>query len=338
MASKENQKPRNTESPEKEDMGYKVADEGVISNRNSRKNDKNALPNPKDINVQDIPEYIEILENHRKLCEKNANYVEAEMAKNRVAELKRQYEAYRKEDVRSKHAGEKQQIEEAHLAEFNQFNDFWDKKMMEFNEQAQQIEEQMLNKHHQELTKFLEELDTNLPVKPKDSVELLNLRKIQENLARQKEYIEAHKIQQKCTSLEREENDRWIQLRDLKIKNQRQQLEMRQSNEITALRKRIATGQDEQRKARSIELERLLQKYQNVKKELDTQQSHEVLKIGKQSKGSQASLYRSGSGSQYVNNRATPRADSKNGMNSSAAFLRKSGQGFGGKQFAANNK
>ena len=47
-------------------------------------------------------------------------------------------------------------------------------------------------------------------------------------------------------------------MRESKIRNQRQQLETKQANELQALRKRIITGQDEQRKARSIELERYL--------------------------------------------------------------------------------
>jgi len=34
------------------------------------------------------------------LCEKSGNYVEAEMAKNRVAELKKKYEVFRKEDTK----------------------------------------------------------------------------------------------------------------------------------------------------------------------------------------------------------------------------------------------
>lgn len=79
------------------------------------------------------------------------------------------------------------QIEDAHVNEFNQFNDFWDKRMLEFNEQAQVIEEQMLQRHQEEMAKFIEELDQALPVKPKDSAELLNLRKIEESLARQEE-------------------------------------------------------------------------------------------------------------------------------------------------------
>lgn len=79
------------------------------------------------------------------------------------------------------------QLEEAHVTEFNQFNEFWDKRMLEFNEQAQLIEEQMIQRQQEELAKFLEDLDNALPVKPKDTAELLNLRKIEQLLAQQEE-------------------------------------------------------------------------------------------------------------------------------------------------------
>lgn len=81
------------------------------------------------------------------------------------------------------------QLEEAHVNEFNQFNEFWDKRMLEFNEQAQLIEEQMIQRHQEELEKFMEELENALPLKPKDSSELINLRKIEELLAKQEEYL-----------------------------------------------------------------------------------------------------------------------------------------------------
>lgn len=57
--------------------------------------------------------------------------------------------------------------------------------MEEYNEQAQVIEDQLIEKHQADLEKFLEELDKSVPFKPKDSAELLNLRKIQESLAKQ---------------------------------------------------------------------------------------------------------------------------------------------------------
>mmetsp|Transcript_19807 Transcript_19807/g.22806 ORF Transcript_19807/g.22806 Transcript_19807/m.22806 type:complete len:285 (+) Transcript_19807:52-906(+) len=247
--------------------------------------------NTKDINIDDIPEYIKILEEHQANCQKNGKYIDAQRAKNKIEELKIQLENSKKVDYRQQHEQEKMQLEQAHVSEFNQFNEFWDKRMLEFNEQAQLIEEQMIQRHQEELAKYLEDLEAVLPVKPKDSPELLNMRKIEELLAKQEDYIEAHKVQQKCLKMEKEEIEKWKIIRDQKIKNQRIQIEQKQQTELQALRKRIATGQEEQRKSRAAELERLLQKYQNSKKELEIQHQIQIQKVSRPSKPVGGSLY-----------------------------------------------
>ena len=81
--------------------------------------------------------------------------------------------------------------------------------------------------------------------------------------------------------LEKDEFEKWCRFRAQKLKNQRNQFEQKQENELFALQKRIVSGQEEQKKARAVELERLLQKYQNAKKELETQQQNELLKFEK---------------------------------------------------------
>lgn len=228
---------------------------------------------------ENLEQYIEMLQDHQRTCEREGRYVEAEMAKNKLIELKKKFEIQRKDDVKYRHINEKAQLEQEHISEFKEFNLFWDQKMIEFTEQAQAFEEQTILKHQAEMLKFLEEIELSIPHRPKDSPELLNLRKIEQSLAKKKEYAEAHKIQQRCLKLEKEELDRYTPLREKKILSQKVQLEQKQLNELNALRKRISSGQDEQRKARSLELERLLQKYQNVRKELEAQQQLELLRV-----------------------------------------------------------
>ena len=53
-------------------------------------------------------------------------------------------------------------------------------------------------RHVHELEENRSNLEQKLPMTFKFSAELLNLRKIQDNLAKQKEYAEAHKVQVKA--------------------------------------------------------------------------------------------------------------------------------------------
>ena len=80
---------------------------------------------------------------------------------------------------------QKLEIEQAYLNEFNNFNEFWDQKMNEFNDQAKELEDQMLQRHQAECDAFVEELEKSIPSKFKESSDLLNLRKIEESLAKQ---------------------------------------------------------------------------------------------------------------------------------------------------------
>lgn len=77
----------------------------------------------------------------------------------------------------------------------------WDKKIEDFNEEAKKIEENLKMKQEEFLKNFEREIEKAYPPKPKESAEILNLKKIEEQLANQREYIEAHKVQQQRLNL-----------------------------------------------------------------------------------------------------------------------------------------
>lgn len=166
-------------------------------------------------------------------------------------------------------------IESAHLEEFREFNDFWDKKMHEYDEEAKKVEESLIQKNEEDFQSFQKDVEASIPMKTKDTATLLNLRKIEESLAKQEKYLEAHKAQQQRLQLEKEERDKWNTIRQGKIKAQLELFRKKKETELNALRQRIKSGQEEQKKAREIELERLLHKYQNVTKELEIHQGNE---------------------------------------------------------------
>lgn len=67
----------------------------------------------------ELEEYIEVISEHQINCEKQGKYVEAELAKNKVKELKSELARNKKDEVRIRHLNEKQGVEKAHLEEFN---------------------------------------------------------------------------------------------------------------------------------------------------------------------------------------------------------------------------
>merc|ERR1712137_42148 len=81
--------------------------------------------------------------------------------------------------------------------------------------------------------------------------------------------------------MEKDEQEKYLRERRRKINLQLNAHKKKQQNELEALKQRIMSGQEEQSKVRATELERLLQKYQNVKKELEIQQQNEENKLVK---------------------------------------------------------
>jgi len=230
---------------------------------------------------QSVSDFLRILEEHRIECEKNGKYVEAEIAKKRLDELRDHEENRQREAMRSRQITERLGVEEAHMMEFQQFNAIWDKKMDEFEMNAKQLVDNMRKKHANELFRFKDKLQKNLPYRPKFSKELLNSRKIQETLAKMKNYAEAHKVKLKADHLEQAELEKLRSQHAHKLAAQEMQFAQRQEAELQALEKRIETARQEHKIQRQQDLERLLQRYQNVKSELEAQQKIERIRSEK---------------------------------------------------------
>ncbi|KAF4319156.1 hypothetical protein BBO99_00007069 [Phytophthora kernoviae] len=224
-----------------------------------------------------VNDFLLILEEHRKNCERQGKYVEAEIAKNRLEELKVHEENRRKEAMRSRQIAERLGVEEAHMLEFQQFNQVWDRKMDEYERNVEDLVINMREKHKSELLEFQQKL-LEKHQKPKFSKDLLNLRRIEEHLARQKDYGEAHKIKLKSDALEAWELEKWRNLKQQEMFQREVTFKQRQKQDLDALQKRIQSGREEQKKQRQVDLERLLQRYQNVKAELQQQQNLERIR------------------------------------------------------------
>lgn len=236
-----------------------------------------------------VQDFLQILEEHRKNCERQGKYVEAEIAKNRLEELREHEENRRREAMRSRQIAERLGVEEAHMLEFQQFNALWDKRMAEFEQKSADLVEAMKERHAASLNEYLRKLQQEPLKRPKFSKELLNLRRIQQTLAKQKDYAEAHKVKLKADNLEAFELEKLRNHHQVRMQSLAEKFKERQSGELTALLKRVQTGREEQKKQRQADLERLLQRYQNVKSELESQQNIERIRTDKFTKFSKKS-------------------------------------------------
>jgi gamma-glutamyl phosphate reductase len=112
-------------------------------------------------------------------------------------------------------------------------------------------------------------LEATLPAKYKQSVELLNLRKIQDQMAKQKNYQQAHQVQVRAQELEEKEREQYMVDVHKKILASEANMMAKQANEMAALKKKLEAKMNERLKMREVEHNKILQRYQNVKKEIE---------------------------------------------------------------------
>mmetsp|Transcript_2878 Transcript_2878/g.8149 ORF Transcript_2878/g.8149 Transcript_2878/m.8149 type:complete len:279 (-) Transcript_2878:148-984(-) len=222
-----------------------------------------------------IQDFLEILQKHCAECEKNHEYEEAEKARIRLEQLRLHEEERRKEDLRKQQLTERLGVEQAHMQELQEFNEMWDRKSAEFEAHAANLQNTLSERQAQEHQAFVEKwrADGDLEAsRNRGSKDLLNLRKIETTLAKQKKYAEAERMKVQADKQQEKELALWKAKRDAKFAALEDQFLHKQQLEMGGLIKRIQSGREEQKSARKNELERLLQRYHNVKTQLETQQ------------------------------------------------------------------
>jgi len=262
-------------------LGWGDGDEGegkIVAEERVQKGTKSKVQLPPELAAEDqaVQDFLRILDEHRRHCEREGKYLEAETAARRLRELRQHEENRRREAMRSRQTAERLGIEEAHMLEFEQFNAIWEQRMQEYERSAEEGLEKLKEKHLAEIMAFQEEWQNKLPRKPKLSKELLNMRKIQDTLAKQERYQEAQKIKFKADEREAWELARLQDQLSQTLAAKEQRIRQKQHQELTGLAKRIQRGREEYKKLRQVELERRLQRYKNVKDDLTAKQKIET--------------------------------------------------------------
>jgi hypothetical protein len=125
-----------------------------------------------------------------------------------------------------------------------------------------------MEKQEIEFEAVKKQLEETLPIIPKHSPELLNLRRIQDTLVKNKEYKEAHLVQQQMIDLEERLKSTWGLERDSKIQQNLAAVVKRQENELSSFKQKVLAGAEELKKMKANEIEGIVKKYQNLRKEM----------------------------------------------------------------------
>jgi len=236
-----------------------------------------------------VLEFLNILDEYRLKCEEEGNYLEAGRAYGQLETLRRQEERRQQKSLKARQISERQDVQIAHNMQYSDFNQAWDKYMDEYDQMAQMYIQQMTEKHAVNLLEFQERLHKEVIDKPpKFSKELLEWRRRQHMLARQKNYAEAQKIKRIADVMEERERKSLDEMNRQQFARRETKFRAEQQAELQALLKRIDSRRKEHIKQRNLDSKRLLQRNRNVQAVLESKQSVEAVKTVAQIKANLA--------------------------------------------------
>mmetsp|Transcript_12164 Transcript_12164/g.29409 ORF Transcript_12164/g.29409 Transcript_12164/m.29409 type:complete len:414 (+) Transcript_12164:320-1561(+) len=223
--------------------------------------------------------FLRALEEHRRKCEKEGKYMEARVATKRLHDLKVHEEQKRKEEVRQRHLSERLESERAFGIEQEQHNKLWEEKVMEYEAWVGEQMERLKRLHIAKFEEFRAEAEVKVPRRPQFSKDLLNQKKIQDNLAKQRKYVEAEKLRDINDKVELAEMQATISTYEAEVSLKGQQLRVKQVQEMDALITRADRTRHEMRITRSLDFERRKQRFRNIMNELENAQKLENVQL-----------------------------------------------------------
>ena len=249
-----------------------------ILNKSTINNEKSLLSLP----VEKIDEYIQILQEFQNKSEKEAKFVEADLAQKKIAQLIHIKNKKNLQDKKLQQIEEKDELERVQKEELDQFNKEQDKKFYELNEKFQEMQNKLEEEHNaqlRDLQQKFEEKYKNYIVKP--SNELINLNKKLELYVQKKDYQNAHLTQVDIANLTKKEKEKFEMEKLNLIEKEIENLQKRQFNENKGLELKIQSSYNSFKKNRALKVQELLLKYKNQFRDLENKQVNDIKDLEK---------------------------------------------------------
>ena len=251
----------------------KQKEEKNILNRSTKNNEKNFLQLP----VEKLDEYIALLKDFQEKSEVEAKFVEADLAQKKIEQLTQIKNKRKLLDVKAEQIEKKKELETNQKEELDKFNREMDKQFYDLNEHFQQMQNDLDEKHKNELVelqKKLEEKYNSLFIKP--SPELINLNKKLELYVQKKDYQNAHQTQIDIATLTKKEKEKFEKDKYKAFQKEIENMEKKQQNESKGLEQKIQSSYNNFKKRRALKVLELLLKYKNQFRDLENKQMNEI--------------------------------------------------------------
>ena len=125
------------------------------------------------INKEKIQEYIDLMQEHQINCAKTGNFIEAELAKQRVIQLKKIQEKKQFTEAKKRQNVDKRNFIKLKEKEIKDYKKEFDNKYIEEITKLDNLLDDLKKKHEKELTEYFSFLEKNFSKEIKPSNELI---------------------------------------------------------------------------------------------------------------------------------------------------------------------
>ena len=125
------------------------------------------------INKNKIEEYIELMKEHQMNCVKAGNFIEAELAKQRVIQLKKIQEKKDYNSALKRQSVDKKNFNSLKDKELNEYKKQFNNKYAEEISKLEEMLDELIKKHEEELGEYFTNFERNYPKEIKPSNELI---------------------------------------------------------------------------------------------------------------------------------------------------------------------
>jgi hypothetical protein len=212
------------------------------------------------------------LEDQKKKYKAQEKYIEAQVISQKIKEIKAKSHKDKLLQLKDIQNSEKELVDRSFSEESSQFEAYWNSSIASYTEKCNAEINLLVTKHTKKIKNRKEKLENEIMANFKPSPGLLNLMKCKEQAVKQEKYIEAQLLLVQIDQLRSDEERRYIEVKrssiDQIIINSNAEFEKKLNN----LKKRQKTALDEMNKQRKEDYEKLVKKYENLKRELENNQ------------------------------------------------------------------
>lgn len=205
--------------------------------------------------------------------EANGNFLEAASLKEKIERLGQDLERRRIQDINQKQQAEREKIEAAFKQEMANFENFWTKKINEYDASTKTMLDTTRERQREDLGKKEVQLKEQMPKIDRMTPEVLNVMYQIEKLAKDQRYHEAHNLKKKLERLQNDALQRNEGVADKRIRTLLENFIKTQETEFKNLQLKLESGREEMLKTREIDYRRIVSKYRVYRENLEDNQA-----------------------------------------------------------------